>query len=79
MAGSPSGADTAWAAAAGAATTALQPAKPKAAPSLTALLRAAMPRAFVGLWMLDRDAARKDYAKLARAASRGAIMPTPSR
>ena len=25
-----------------------------------------MPRAFVGLWMLDRDAARKDYAKLAR-------------
>jgi len=50
------------------------PAKPKMARplSLTAPLRAAMPRAFVRLWMLDRDAARKDYAQLARAASRGA-------
>jgi len=36
-----------------------------------------MPRAFVGLWMLDRDAARKDYVKLARAASRGGDDANP--
>ena len=92
MAESPSGVGTGGAAAAGAATTALQivsdpaggagpapPAKPKMAraPSQIAPLRAAMPRAFVGLWMLDRDAARKDYAKLARTASRGAEDATP--
>jgi hypothetical protein len=36
-----------------------------------------MPRAFVGLWILDRDAARKDYAKLAQAATRGAEDDNP--
>ena len=86
MAESPSGAGTGGTAAAGAATTALQtvgepaggagpppPAKSKKprAPPLTATLRAAMPLAFVGLWLRDRDAARKDCAKLAQAASRG--------
>jgi len=33
--------------------------------------QSAMSRAFIGLWMLGRDGARKDYAKLALAASRG--------
>jgi len=92
MAESPSGMGTGGTAAAGAATTALQivgdpagragpapPAKPKMAraDSLTAPLQVAMPRAFVGLWMLDRDAARKDYAELARAASRRAEDANP--
>jgi hypothetical protein len=36
-----------------------------------------MPHAIVGLWMLDRDAARKDYAKLAQAVSRGGDDASP--
>jgi len=86
MAGPLSGAGTTGASAAGATTTALQlfgetaggagrasPAEPKAAraPNMSAALRAVMPGAFLGLWVIDVDVATRDHARLARAASRG--------
>jgi hypothetical protein len=36
-----------------------------------------MPRAFVGLWMLNRDAAKNEYAKLAQTAPLGVDDANP--